>query len=282
LYELAAIALLVIVASIVLSIWKKITFVAATAGACIVIFGLSLAFKTLEPIAFYPFDLTRPAWFYTIVTSMYAHASIDHLLFNMIALVVLGIILEQRIGMVPFILLYFISGLIGTLAYAFTSWNAGALPVVGASGAISGILGGLGRLYPNERMAFLFFPMYPMRISTIVVIFVALQFIFVFWGDVAWQSHLGGLAAGLLLAPLVVKVRPREKRVRRGISAVPLRKLAVTPELKDMLRRIESETVPDVRSAWIEHFLSKARCPICGSPITVSRDSVRCSRGHLL
>ncbi len=278
---LAVIALLIIVFSVVLSIWRKIAFVAATAGACIVIFGLSLAFNSLEPIAFYPFDLIDPARIYTLITSMYAHASIDHLLFNMIALVLIGIILEQRIGTVPFILLYFVSGLVGTLAYAFSSWSDISAAVVGASGAISGILGGLARLYPNERMALLFLPTYPMRISTIVLIFVGIQFIFVFVGDVAWQSHLGGLAAGILLAPLVVKVRPRE-RTRRGVSVAALRKLAVTPELKEMLRRVESETVPDVRDAWTEHFLSKARCPICGSPITVSRDSVRCSRGHLL
>ncbi len=84
-----------------------------------------------------------------------------------------------------------------------------------------------------------------------------------------------------IAAPLVVKVRSKIV-VRTPITLTALRKLATTPELKSMLARIEQETIPDVRKAWLEQFMAKARCPICGSPIRVSGDSVRCSRGHLL
>jgi hypothetical protein len=49
-----------------------------------------------------------------------------------------------------------------------------------------------------------------------------------------------------------------------------------------MLKRIEEESVPDVRSAWIEHFLSKARCPHCGAPLRVTKGELMCEKGHLL
>lgn len=279
--SLAILALVVIIGSIALSVWKKYSFCATTAIACTLVFGIGLADNALDWLAFAPIDLTDPAMIYTVLTSMYAHLNLYHLLFNMIALAFIGIILEQRIGTGPFILLYLVSGLLGTLAYAGINWDHPYAHALGASGAISGVLGGLARLYPNERMAFVFFPTYPMRIWTVVVLFIGLQFMFVFSSGVAWEAHLGGLAAGILIAPLVVKIRAQVKVVR-SVPLAALRKLAVTPELQGILRRVELETVPDVRKAWIEHFMAKARCPICGSPIKVSGEAVRCSKGHLL
>jgi membrane associated rhomboid family serine protease len=280
--NLAILALAVIIGSIVLSVWKKYSFCAVTAVACAIVFGLSLAENGLAWLAFMPRDLTDPGMIYTVLTSMYTHLGLNHLLFNMVGLAFIGIVLEQRIGTRPFIMLYLVSGLFGTLAFAGSYWNSPFASVVGASGAVSGVLGGLARLYPNERMAFIFFPTYPMKIWTIVLLFVGLQFLTVFfWSDIAWQAHLGGLVAGILVAPLVVKLR-HEVATRKSIPVAALRKLAVTPELKGILGRIEQESVPDVKEVWIEHFMEKARCPICGSSIKVSGDAVRCSKGHLL
>ncbi len=66
------------------------------------------------------------------------------------------------------------------------------------------------------------------------------------------------------------------------VSQSALRRLATTPELKAMLRRIEDEEIADVRSAWVEQFLSQARCPTCGSRLRVTKESVLCEKGHLL
>jgi membrane associated rhomboid family serine protease len=281
--NLAILALAVIIGSIVLSAWKKYSFCGLTALACTIIFAMEIGSNRIDFLEFTPGRLTDPAMVYTMLTSMYAHdpRGLSHILVNMIALGFIGIVLEQRIGTRPFILLYLISGLFGTLAFAGSYWNEPYVSVIGASGAVSGVLGGLARLYPNEKMSFLFLPTYPMKIWTIVLIFVGLQFFIALGTGIAWQAHLGGLAAGILIAPLVVKARV-EGTLRRETPVAALRKMAVTPELKSMLKRIEQETVPDVRKAWVEHFMSKARCPICGSPIRVSGDSVRCSRGHLL
>lgn len=274
-------ALAVIAGSVVVSAWKKYSFCALTVAACIVVFAMEEAHGSYDIFEFSRGRLTNPGMVYTLFTSMYAHASLSHLFFNMIVLAFIGIVLEQRIGTRPFILLYLISGLVGSLVFAGFYLDRPFVGAVGASGAISGVLGGLARLYPNERMIILFFPMYPIEIWKIVVIYIALQTIFLFVGNVAWQAHLGGLAAGLLVAPYVGRLRV-EIRTRKSVPLGALRRLATTPELRSMLARIEQETVQDVRNAWIEHFMSKARCPICGSPIRVSGDLVRCSRGHLL
>ncbi len=121
-----------------------------------------------------------------------------------------------------------------------------------------------------------------MPIWVIVGIFLLLQVVFVS-GDtnIAVEGHIGGLVAGLIVAPYIAKL-PLHRRVRRMISLNALRRLAKTPELKTIMRRIEDEEIPDVRSAWIEEFLSKARCPHCGARIKVSRETITCERGHLL
>jgi membrane associated rhomboid family serine protease len=201
---------------------------------------------------------------------------------NILGLAFIGTIFEERIGPRPFILLYLLAGFVGTLTFAAAHWNDQYVAVVGASGAIFGVMGAFARLYPNERMVLLLFPFAPMPIWVIVGIFVLIQFVFVSGeANVAVEAHLGGLLAGILLAPIIVKA-PLHKRVKRMVSLSALKKLATTPELKAMMRRIEEEEIPDVRSAWIEHFLASARCPHCGSRLKVSKETVRCEKGHLI
>ena len=281
---MALVALVVIVAGIVLSFWRKFYYTIVASITCVVVYAIQQAALPYDYLSFMPHDLTNAQTFYTVLTSMYAHDPnhLDHLLFNLIGLVFIGLIFEQRIGTRPFAVLYVLSGLVGTLVFAAWYWDYAVYSVLGASGAISGVLGGFARLYPNERLMIMFFP-YPLRAVYVVLIFVALQLLFVSGPNfnVAWQSHLGGLAAGVLLAPLVVKLKP-EQHVKVKVSLLALRKLAVTPELRGILQRIESEEVTDVRKAWVSHFMSKARCPTCGSPIKISGDSVRCSKGHIL
>jgi rhomboid protease GluP len=245
-------------------------------------YGL-LASETGVGLAFIPRDLTEPDRFYTILTSMYAHADLMHILFNVLGLAFIGMIFEQRIGTRPFIVLYLLSGLVGTLVFAAVNWSDLVL-VVGASGAISGVLGAFARLYPNERMSMfiMFFPLPPMPIWVIVGIFVFLQIVFLGGqSNIAVEAHLGGLVAGVLLAPLVVRL-PVHRRVKKMVSLSSLRRMATTPELKVILRRIEDEEFPDVRSAWIEEFLHTATCPQCGAPLKIRRDGIMCERGHIL
>ena len=280
-----AVVLIAIAVSTAYSAWKQTSFSIIVSAACIFVFMVELIADqittggVLSELGFMPRDLTHPAYLHTLLTSMYAHAGFAHILWNVIGLVFIGMIFEQRIGVRPFILLYFLSGLVGTLMFAALHWNSAAL-VVGASGAISGVLGGSARLFPNERISLFFLP--PMSIWVIVGVFVLIQILIVpTSSNIAFEAHLGGLAAGILLAPLIKKI-PLQERAKKMLSSPSLRRLATTPELESLLQRIEKEEVPDVKSAWIEHFLSKAKCPHCGSPLKATKETIECEKGHLI
>lgn len=279
-----------ILAGTAYSAWKQLSYSIVASVVCVfvlilmIIVGQTDWAGTIDQVGFSSPDLTDPSRLYTLLTSMFAHANFTHLLFNVLGLILIGTVFEQRVGTRPFILIFLLSGLAGTVVFGAIHWNNPYTFVVGASGAISGVLGAFARLYPNERMSMILIviPLPPMRIWTIVAIFVLLQFLFIpTSANIAYEAHLGGLAAGILLSPAIVKL-PLHQRVKRTIALSSLRRLATTPELRADLQRIEQETVPDVRSAWIEHFLSKARCPQCGSRLRPSRDAVKCEKGHLI
>ena len=283
----------VVIAGMAYSYWRQFSYSIVSCVTCVAVLVMVvvgsdarnfLFSEVFDQLAFRPDDLLNLDRGYTFLTSMYTHASFFHLFFNIIALAFIGSILEQRIGTRRFMVVYLFAGLCGTLVFAGLRWNEPYVSVVGASGAISGVLGALARLYPHERMTLfvMFFPLPPMPMWLIVAGFVLLQLLFVM-GDtfIAVEAHLGGLVAGTLVVPFVARL-PLRKRVRRMVSLNALRRLARTPELKAMLRAIEDEEIADVRSAWIEEFLSRARCPHCGAKIKVSREDIRCEKGHML
>jgi membrane associated rhomboid family serine protease len=277
-----------IIAATLYAAWKQFSYSIVASIICVLTFMvMALAgqnnWRVAEGmVAFSPVDLTDPGRIYTVLTSVFAHDNLFHLMFNVLGLIFIGVVFEQRIGPRPFILLFLLSGLAGTLVFAGIHWDDGTLVVLGASGAISGVLGAFARLYPKEKMS-MFIALPPMPIWVIVGIFVLIQLFLIPTSlRIAYEAHLGGLAAGILLAPVIVRL-PLSKRVKRAaVSISALRRLATTPELKTTLKRIEEESVPDVRSAWIEHFVSLARCPHCGSLLKMRRGELMCEKGHLL
>lgn len=283
--------IVMIVASTLYSYYRQVNFSIVVVAVCVISFAMLLlstgtayyaGSDTMHQLAFMPQDLVDPGRLYTVLTSMYTHASFGHLLFNMLGIAFLGMPFEQRIGTRPYILLYFISGLCGTLAFALFNWGDAYVAVVGASGAIFGILAAYARMFPHERMSMLIGFLPPMPLWVIAAGYVALQLLFLSGGtNIAVEAHLGGLVAGALLAPFIVRL-PLHMRVKKMVSQSALKKLATTPELKSIMRKIEEEEIPDVRSVWVEHFLSRARCPQCGAGLKARKDGVVCDRGHIL
>ncbi len=284
------VVLAAIVASIAISAWRRLNFSLIVSIVCVftyivmIVSAPNLNLGIIDQLGFSPHDLTDVGRLYTVLTSMYTHASLAHLFFNIAGLILIGIILEQRIGTRPYILLYLLSGLAGTLVFAGLRWLGPAVIGVGASGAIFGVMGGFARLYPRERFSLFFLPI-PVPVWGVVVGYLVLQLLFLATTpDIAVEAHVGGLVAGMILAPYVTGHATAERVVPKStkVSVEGLRKLAKTPELEAELKRIETETVPDVRKAWVEHFVSKAKCPYCGSPLVMDRGSVRCEKGHLI
>ncbi len=144
--------------------------------------------------AFIPALIGERPW--TLITSMFIHASVWHLLFNMLALFIFGRLLRRFIGDNTFLLVYFVGGLAGNLL--FWAINAGDyVAVVGASGAIYAIAGAIVVLVPNLRIAL--YGIIPMPMWVFVLVFmVILSFLGPGSATVAWEGHLGGLAAGLI------------------------------------------------------------------------------------
>ncbi|MEU8887270.1 rhomboid family intramembrane serine protease [Streptomyces sp. NPDC048442] len=136
---------------------------------------------------------------YRLFTSMFLHEEIWHIAFNMLGLWWLGGPLEAALGRVRFTALYLLSGLAGSaLTYAVAAPNQ---PSLGASGAIFGLLGATAVLM--KRMN------YDMRP---VIALLVINLIFTFGGhNIAWEAHIGGLVAGVLLT-LGLIAAPRDKR----------------------------------------------------------------------
>lgn len=186
----------------------------------------------IDPVQLYLFypdsDAFRP---WQLVTHMFAHGGFTHFLFNVIALISFGGIIEYKLGTRRFLTLYFISGLgavllhyisVGIEVYQLTdtlfpnlSGKAENIvfgiqqgtkqvsygPMLGASGAIYGIMAAFAFFYPNEEMVFLFIP-YPIKAKYLVPIILAIDLIFGFTNlendPFAHFAHLGGALAGFL------------------------------------------------------------------------------------
>lgn len=152
----------------------------------------------------------------TLVTSLFLHSpppDYFHIILNMIVLLSFGTVVERWLGWPRFLLLYFFAGICSSLLQAAAGvWlgaemGAGArIPVVGASGAILGLLGYAMVIQPRMQIVVVIIPM-PIWIAMILLVGVhAAAIVFNWGGGIAWWGHLGGLIAGFLFAFVV---RPR-------------------------------------------------------------------------
>lgn len=175
------------------------------------------------PVFFHSFGFIPAAFFenpvgefWTIFSSMFIHGSFGHLLGNMWFVWVFGPAVEGRLGFRRFMLLYLLSGIAAALIQGFFMPDS-TTPMVGASGAVSGILGAYLVLFPRARILtvippfFFFFFWLPATIYLGYWIF--LQFVYALSGlpGVAWWAHIGGFALGILL---MLMMRP--KRIYRA------------------------------------------------------------------
>jgi membrane associated rhomboid family serine protease len=146
----------------------------------------------------------------TLLTYMFFHADFVHLTSNMLFLWVFGDNIEDAVGHVRFLAFYLLCGIFSGLAHAWmlpSSW----VPLIGASGAVAGIIAAYLMLHPQVRVWVLVFRVIPMQITAFWVLglWAATQvFMLIFTkGDhVAWAAHVGGMIAGAAL--IVVARRP--------------------------------------------------------------------------
>jgi len=156
----------------------------------------------------------------TLLTSMFMHGGIGHLLGNMLYLWIFGDNVEDDLGPIRYLTFYLICGLLASLAHVFSTFIFGGnpyIPSLGASGAISGVLGGYILFHPHRRVRVIVG-----RMLTEVPAFVAIGLWFVFQliaslgmlggmeaGGVAYAAHIGGFVAGLALVKIFAIGRSR-------------------------------------------------------------------------
>jgi membrane associated rhomboid family serine protease len=159
----------------------------------------------------------------TIITSMFLHGSWFHVLSNMWVLYIFGDNVEDRMGSIRYLIFYLLSGILAALTHVFFAPGL-AVPTVGASGAIAGVLGAYFYLFPRSRVL-TFVPLFilPWFIEVPAVVFLGLWFILQLFSGlmigglamdgIAWWAHIGGFIFGYILVRAFVP-RPRVMVVR--------------------------------------------------------------------
>ncbi|HEY6389344.1 MAG TPA: rhomboid family intramembrane serine protease [Candidatus Acidoferrum sp.] len=145
----------------------------------------------------------------TILTSMFMHSGFMHIAGNMLFLWIFGDNVEDYFGHFPYLLFYFACGIGSGLAHIVFNYSS-PLPALGASGAISGVMGAYIVLYPRARVLTLVFIFFiPIPAFIILGYWFLLQFLAgvssvgaVATGGVAWWAHIGGFLMGMVITGL--------------------------------------------------------------------------------
>ncbi len=182
-------------------------------------FGRFLAFHAFAPARLFGPHASLLDALTTALVSMFLHAGWAHILGNMLFLWIFGDNIEDTLGHLRYLVFYLAAGLVATLAHALSAPQS-VLPAIGASGAISGVLGAYVVLYPRARIVTAFMLFIFIRIVEVpAFVYLPLWFLLQLFsgvatvgtqqasaGGTAWFAHIGGFVAGPLLLFLL---RPR-------------------------------------------------------------------------
>ena len=167
---------------------------------------------------YFDFEAFQP---WQIVTHMFMHGGLMHIFFNMYALFIFGVILERVWGAQRFLFYYLFTGLMaavfqlgataveyqlmyGTIFPISQGFDESAIPMVGASGAVMGVVAAFGVLFPNTQLQLLFPPV-RLTAKWLVIIVIGIDVLMLFMGNtgIAHWAHIGGALSGFLLIKLV-------------------------------------------------------------------------------
>lgn len=190
-----------------------------------------------------------PAWA-SIFTSMFMHGGWLHLIGNMVYLWIFGDNVEASLGRVRYLAFYLLCGVAAALSQALPDTSS-TIPMVGASGAIAGVLGGYLLLHPraNVRVLFIFFIIFR-TINVPAMIVLGAWFAMQLWqgatvasdqGGVAFWAHVGGFVAGVVLVPLMKK---------RGVPLFDSRRTTPFAVAEAPIVRRRGGSVPEVRGRY--------------------------------
>ena len=147
----------------------------------------------------------RAGMYWQIISSMFMHGNFMHILVNMWGLYLFGTLVAPHLKTARFLTMYFVSGICGSLLWLSFNWYIPSF-VVGASGALFGVLIATAMLEPNREFILLLFP-FPMKAKTLVAVFAVVEIISArsSVGGIAHLAHIGGLIGGYVYLHLFCK-----------------------------------------------------------------------------
>jgi len=168
-------------------------------------------------------DTIRVPEFLTPITYMFFHGDLLHLAGNMLFLWVFGDNVEDAMGHAKFLMFYLACGAFAALVHALIGPSSES-PLIGASGAVAGVIAAYIMLHPRVNVWVLAFKFIPLRISAAFALgaWILMQVIMAILpqaGPVAWWAHIGGLIAGAVL--VLILRRPGVPLFDKGLAAVP-------------------------------------------------------------
>lgn len=189
-------------------------------GICVVVFGYQkLAISGAELVMSYgvipavlfdnrmlALELVRIPAELTLLSSLFLHGGWMHMIGNMLYLWIFGDNVEDSMGHAKFLLFYILCGLFAGLTHAAVD-SASISPLIGASGAIAGVLGAYLMLHPRVKIIVIAFYRLPIRLPAYLILgaWLGLQIFNVLTGEqgnTAWWAHIGGFIAGMVLIPV--------------------------------------------------------------------------------
>jgi membrane associated rhomboid family serine protease len=192
-----------IAANVIAFLWQSAGAGQTSAASFALVPSELLQMKVFGGPAAGPFDRLPVPEGYTLLTYMFLHGDIIHLASNMLFLWVFGDNVEDAMGHVRYLAFYLICGVAGGLAHA-AMLPTSKLPLIGASGAVAGVIAAYLILHPRVLVWVLAFRFIPLRISAawVLGVWVATQVVMVLVNQadqVAWWAHIGGMVAGAIL-----------------------------------------------------------------------------------
>ncbi|TFG65141.1 MAG: rhomboid family intramembrane serine protease [Spirochaetales bacterium] len=180
-------------------------------GLNVLVFLLSLIAPTINRyLALNPVYFIKGHYYWQVVTYMFAHANMTHILFNMLGLFFFGMQLERRMGSTEFILFYLLTGMLaGVFSLIVYTASGSNVWLLGASGAVFAVLLGFATYFPDARI--FIFGIFPIKAPYLVLGYTAIELVSQLFGrgtGVAHLTHLAGFGFALLYLIIRLNINP--------------------------------------------------------------------------
>ncbi|UCC94120.1 MAG: rhomboid family intramembrane serine protease [Thermoplasmata archaeon] len=285
------------------ALWRKMSFTAATIIANAIIFIIYIAPRSVDiyydvviNLGFNNTSLETGDGLWGLYTHMYIHADFLHVFFNMFILFLMGMPFEQRVGWKWMAVVYWGTGILGGGVINGFVTLPEEIVGIGASAAISGIIGAFAMMYPRDRipMVIIFIILPRVQVAFGALVFILFQTFLAIvssqlpygLGNVGYTAHLAGVMVGvgigLVLARKGIEAPTPGAALGRKLDKVDferMRPLIRRPENEDRLDAVIAEDIPEVKDVLVQDLVARIRCPDCDSIVMLHKGhTLKCER----